>query len=84
MSGAVQVPAVCTPIVCGDPVKFEYVDGHVSENKEENIGLALNKTEQLVPNRRARIMKQATKEQLAVQEIKFGYHHGQFRPFRAH
>ena len=45
MSGAVQVPAVCTPTVCGDPVKFEYVDRYVSENKEENIVLALNKPE---------------------------------------
>ena len=37
----------------------------------------------MMPNKRARIIKQATKEQIASRKIKVGFHHGHFNPLPA-
>ena len=77
----VQAPTVYTPAVHDDLVEFEAGCGCVSDNEKQDIILVLNKSERMLPsNKCAQIIKQATKEQLASQKIKVGYHHGQFNP----
>jgi hypothetical protein len=83
VSATAQVPAVCAPTVCDDPVDFEHGDGCVSENEEQDIVLALDEPARMTPNKRARIIKQTTKEQIASRKIKVGFHHGHFNPLPA-
>ena len=57
------------------PELVEKNDGIVSDNdnEEEDVVLALAKPEHMYPNRRARIIRQRTQEQLASRKIKVGY-----------
>ena len=83
VSATAQVPAVSASTACGDPIEFEHGGGCVSDNEEHDIVLALDEPARMMPNKRARIIKQATKEQIASRKIKVGFHHGHFNPLPA-
>jgi hypothetical protein len=80
VSALEQAPAVCAPTACEDLIEFECGDGCVSDNKEQDIVLALDEPEQMSPTKHSWIIKQATQEQLSFQKIKVGHHHDHFSP----
>lgn len=79
VSSTAQVsPAVLVPPPCDDPVEFGNGGVCVLDNEEEDIVLTLSKPEHMAPNKRARIIKELMKQQLASLKIKVGCHHGHF------
>ena len=83
VSSAVQASPAVPALPPHDPADLGDSGEFVSDDEEEDIGLMLDEPEQMPPRKRARIIRERTKEQLANRKIKVGFHHGQFNPLPA-